>query len=194
MNKLKLHIEPSFESHDFQVKIVIDEVVLFPDLLGLDPADFFKQDFLKTNSEIIIARCECGIIGCFDTTSKIENIKNSIIWNISNSTEYRFNIVEYQKCIEQAKNDKKWETKERIIERIIGSEFINYKYLDKYDLDWVSLRGDSEEIKISFTFDNPKGYTDQEIVKINWNGLKEEDAINAVKNIRDTTGKFKRYQ
>lgn len=194
MNKLNLNIEPSFESHDFQVRIIIDRNDIFPELLGLDPIDFFKQNFRKSNSEIIIARCECGVIGCCDTTAKIELDKTSIIWEISNSTTYRFNIAEYTACINETKKDKTWETVERKMERKIGSEFINYKYLNEYKLDWVSLRNTDNKIKISFSKPNPKGYTDQEIFKIEWNGINQEEAINNVIRLRDTSGKFEKYQ
>jgi len=194
MNKLILNIEPSFESYDFQVRVIIDDIDIFPELLGLDPVDFFKQDFDKANSQIIIARCECGVVGCFDTTSKIEIEDNFIIWNTSNSLKYWFNKNEYLNCISQTKNDKAWETLERKIERIIGSEFINYTYLNEYKLDWVSLRNKENEIKISYTRNNPKGYTDQEIIKINWDGTKEEEAILKARKLRDTSGKFQKYQ
>ena len=194
MNRLKLNIEPSFESHDFQVRIIIDSIDIFPELLGLDPVDFFKQDFQKSNSEIIIARCECGIIGCFDTTTKIETDETSILWSISNSVKYRFNIAEYNNCINETRNDKTWETDERKMERKIGSEFISYEYLNGYKLDWVSLRNNENEIKISYSKYNPKGYTDQEIIKIDWNGLNQDEAINNARKLRDTSGEFQKYQ
>ena len=194
MNKLELNIEPSFESYDFQVRIIIDCNDVYPELLGLDPIDFFKQDFYKPKSEIIIARCECGIIGCFDTTTKIEIADNMIFWSTSNSEKFKFNATEYANCIDQAKNDKTWENIERKMERIIGSEFINYTYLNEYKLDWVSVRNSENQIKISYTRDNPLGYTDQEIFKIDWNGVNQEEAIQKAKNIRDTSGKFQKYQ
>jgi len=194
MNRLNLNIEPSFESNDFQVRIIIDNDDIFPELLGLDPVDFFKQDFQKPNSEVIIARCECGVIGCFDTTAKIEIDETSIFWKISNSTKYRFNIAEYNTCINDTKNDESWETVERIMERKIGSEFINYKYLNEYKLDWVSLRNNDNKIKISYSKPNPKGYTDQEIFKIDWNGINQDEAINNARKLRDTSGKFQKYQ
>lgn len=194
MNKLRLNIEPSFESYDFQVRVIIDDIDIYPELLGLDPIDFFKQNFDKPNSEIIIARCECGVIGCFDTTSKIETENNIIIWNTSNSLKYKFNRNDYLNCINQSKNDKTWETSERKIERIIGSEFIDYTYLNEYKLDWVSLRNSENVIKISFVRKNPKGYSDQEIIKVNWNGEKEQEAIQYAKKLRDTSGKFQKYQ
>ena len=195
MNKLQLNIEPGFESHDFQVRIVIDDIDLFPELLGLDPNDFFKQELYKENNEIIIARCGCGIIGCFDKTSKITFPDTTKIkWEIPNSIEYVFLRKEYVHTLEEAINDKSWETFERRTERLIGSELINYIYLNDYKLDWVSLRNSKNQIEISFTRRNPKEYTHQEIVKIEWDGINTENAIQKVRKLRDESENFKKYQ
>ena len=195
MNRLQLNIEPSFESHDFQVRIIIDEIDIFPKLLGLDPIYFFKQELYKENSTLIVARCECGIIGCFDTTCKLTLPESSIIkWEISNSQEYVFSSKEYLQTIKDTENDKSWETFERQTERLIGSELVNYKYKNEFTLDWVSLRNTNNQIKISYSKMNPNGYTDQEIIKVNWNGSDQEDAIMKIKKLRTESGQFKKYQ
>jgi len=193
MNKLQLHIEPSFESHDFQIRIIIDEIDVFPELLGLDPSDFFKQELDKANNTIIVARCECGVIGCFDTTSTIEFPNTTTIkWKVSNSKEYVFLTKDYIQTIEETINDKTWETFERRTERLIGSQLIQYSYLNDYKLDWVSLREKNNQIKISYSKQNPKGYTEQEFIKIKWDGIDPEIAVQKVMKLRDESGKFEK--
>ncbi len=192
MNKLTFRILPSEESHDHQVRIEIDGNDYLGEFLGIDPPHFFGQNNFFHEGKLLIGRCDCGCEGCCDTIIDVETIENQIVWKIDESTRFEFDKNEYTQYVNEKRMDFSWENLNRRVERLVSEEFKNTTIYADYDFDWASCRIEKNKILLSYSRKgNPENFR-QEILKFDWNGINEEDALNRAKEYLKRNRKIKR--
>jgi hypothetical protein len=124
MNVLAFNIELSPESNDHQTRIIIDgNDWLGKNYLGLDPPEFFRQKTLFENGELIIGRCDCGVVGCDDVQINTIFSENEVFW-VNANEKLSFDKEKFLKLIETASLDFSWEDLGRKVERLVSKIFI----------------------------------------------------------------------
>ncbi|MFN8323692.1 MAG: hypothetical protein U0T74_13605 [Chitinophagales bacterium] len=173
MNTLSFKILPTDESHDHEVRILIDESdILGKDHLGIDPPEFFGQQNLDTKGQILIGRCSCGVVGCDDYTVYVNPQENKISWTNNNGLNLEFDKSAYEKTISNAKIDHSWENKERRVERLTSEILKNTQTSGDYKFDWTSARIKENIITVSYSKDGQ-----QELFEFRWDGETDQSAL-----------------
>ena len=179
MNTLSFEILSTEESHDHEVRILIDnDDILGKDYLGIDPPEFFDQHNLVTKGQILIGRCSCGVVGCDDYPVEVEIIDNKVIWTNKNGLNLEFDKSTYEETILNAKNDHNWESKERRIERLTSEVLKNTLTSDNYMFDWTSARIKENVITVSYSKDGQ-----QKLFEFNWDGQTEQSALTGTNHL-----------
>ncbi len=187
MNVLEFKFEPSPESNDHQIRILIDgNDFLEKDYLGLDPPEFFRQDSLFENGDLLIGRCDCGCVGCcdFPVTMRIEN--EQVIWTTYEKFELIFDRTTYFKILEETSKDYSWEDLNRKVERLVSKIFDKTQVENNYSFDWASARIEPKIIKLSYS---KKG--GQKLYQFSWDGKTLENAIENAQLFYQTLLKLK---
>jgi hypothetical protein len=186
MNTLSFKILTTDESHDHEVRILIDDNdVLGKEHLGIDPPDFFGQHNLITTGEILIGRCSCGVVGCDDYLVFVNSIDDKITWTNKNGLNLEFDKSAYEKTISNAKTDHEWESKETRVERLTSEILKNTKTSSEYKFDWTSARIKENVITVSYSKDGQ-----QTLFEFNWDGQTDESAMKGA-NLILTQGEIK---
>jgi hypothetical protein len=173
MNTLSFKILPTDESHDHEVKILIDDSdILGKDHLGIDPPEFFGQHNLVTSGQILIGRCSCGVVGCDDYSVNVNIFGDKITWTNNNGLNLEFDKSTYEKTISSAKTDHSWESKERRVERLTFDILKNTKTTNDYKFDWTSARIKENVITISYSKD-----VQQKLFEFDWDGQTDLSAV-----------------
>ena len=67
-----------------QTRIIVNEKDILSaigeNLLGIIASEFFQQKALRSNGELTIGRCSCGIATCRDTAMIVTRLQDQIIW------------------------------------------------------------------------------------------------------------------
>ncbi len=173
MNTLSFKILPTDESHDHEVRILIDNSdLLGQDHLGIDPPEFFGQLSLETSGQILIGRCSCGVVGCDDYPVTVNIFDDKISWTNNNGLNLEFDKSAYLKTISIAKTDYSWENKERRIERLTSDILKKTKTINDYKFDWTSARIKENVITVSYSKDGQ-----QKLFEFNWDGQTAQSAL-----------------
>lgn len=169
MNKISFNILPSPESHDHEIRILIDnEDFLGSDYLGLDPPAFFSQENFDKNGELMIGRCTCGCEGCSDYPITVIASEDTISWTNNNGLNLVFDKQDYNRSIETAKNDYSWEDIKRKVERLTTNILKHSRTKDNYNFNWASARIKDNQITLSYSKNG-----DQKLFDIVWDGQTE---------------------
>jgi hypothetical protein len=177
MNTLSFNILPTDESHDDEIRILIDgSDILGKDHLGIDPPEFFGQHNLLTTGQILIGRCTCGVVGCDDFPVNVNLLDDKITWTNNNGLNLEFDKSVYEKTISSAKTDYNWESKERRVERLTSAVLKNTNTSNGYKFDWTSARIKENIITVSYSKDGQ-----QKILEFNWDGQTDESAVTGAK-------------
>jgi hypothetical protein len=180
MKKLSFTFQACKESHDHEVRIQLDGVDILTTIdktsLGLDPVEFFAQDTLHKDGELLIGRCSCGCVGCGDTSVRTHHDDEKVVWK----SEYRwlseivFSKRDYLSAIEAGKSETSWETLERTTERLVGQ--LDFSGFSKKGMifQWASARIDPEKIALSFLKSGK-----QELLYFHWNHADSKSAVAA---------------
>jgi len=192
MNILSFKIKPSLESNDHQVRILIEgEDWLRDDYLGIDPPRFFAQDNLLSG-DLLIGRCNCGVEGCGDLIVNVQTDNNKVIWVNRDGLNLQFDKSDYINVIDKSKTDFGWEDINRRVERLISDLFIDTKTNDGLTFDWASCRIENKRVCLSYGKKGlPKEFK-QEILKFDWNGKSDNDAISKAKKFLQTNSRIKK--
>lgn len=182
MNKLSFNILPSPDTNDHEIRILIDdEDFLGDDFLGLDPTLFFSQDNFDKNGELIIGRCTCGVEGCCDYPVTVVVNQANVLWTNSNGLNLCFNMQDYSRSIDAAKNDYSWEDIKRKVERLTTNILKHTQTKDNYIFNWSSARINDKQITLSYSKNG-----DQKLFYIVWDGQSENNIEeNAKRFFRD---------
>ncbi len=192
MNRLSFNIIPSPESNDHQVRILIDnEDWLQDDYLGIDPPRFFRQETFLSG-DLLVGRCDCGVEGCGDLIVNVQSDNDKMIWTINDGLNLQFDKAEYTDVIELSKADFKWEDINRRVERLVTNIFNGSQTTDGLTFDWASCRIENHKVCLSFSKKGfPKDFK-QEILKIDWDGKTESDALTKADKFLRTNNRLKK--
>lgn len=173
MNTLSFKILPTDESHDHEVRVLIDNSdILGQDHLGIDPPEFFGQQNLITDGQILIGRCSCGVVGCDDYSVSVNIFGDKITWTDSSGLNLEFDKSAYVNNISNAQSDHSWENKERRVERLTLDILKNTKTISDYKFDWTSARIKENVITVSYSKDGQ-----QKLFEYNWDGQTDQSAV-----------------
>ncbi len=173
MNTLSFKILATNESHDHEVRILIDDSdIIGKDHLGIDPPEFYGQQNLLTTGQILIGRCSCGVVGCDDYSVDVNVLDNNVRWINSNGLNLEFDKSVYVKTISIAKADHSWESKERRVERLTYEILKNTKTSNDYKFDWTSARIRESFITVSYSKDGQ-----QQLFEFMWDGQTDQSAV-----------------
>jgi hypothetical protein len=192
MNKLSFKILPSPESNDHQVRILIDNKDwLHDNFLGIDPPGFFQQETFL-GGVLLIGRCNCGVEGCGDLTVMVQSKNGKMIWESHNGLHLEFDKTEYLELIEFSKTDFKWEDTNRRVERLVSNTFKSTQTIDGLTFDWASCRIEENKVCLSYSKNGITGDYKQEILKIDWDGKTESEALTNANKFLETNIRIKK--
>jgi hypothetical protein len=161
------------------------------DYLGIDPPRFFQQDTFFSG-DLMVGRCACGVEGCGDLIVNVQSDKDKMIWTSNDGLNLQFDKTEYIDLIELSKADFKWEDINRRVERLVTNIFKGSQTIDGLTFDWASCRIENHKVCLSFS---KKGFPEdfkQEILKIDWDGKTESDALTKADKFLRTNNKMKK--
>ncbi len=180
LNSIALKITPSLETNDHQVRVWVDgEDLLDDNSLGLDPPEFFRQVSLRTTGLLIVGRCECGVIGCDDTTVEVQRTSKMVSWSNTNGLNLAFDLQTYDSEIRRANQDHSWENVYRTAERLANDELSGLE-LDGFQFQWASTRIKPETLSMSFL-----RLDQQRLIEIAWDGISPENARMHARSFRE---------
>jgi hypothetical protein len=186
MNTISFKILPTDESHDHELRILIDDSdILGKDHLGIDPPEFFEQNSLMTTGQLLIGRCSCGVVGCDDYPVDVNIYDNKITWTNKTGLNLEFDKSDYIKAITNARADHSWESKERRVERLTTNVLKNTKTINDYKFDWTSARIKENAITVSYSKDGQ-----QNLFEFSWDGQTDQNAVSGA-NLFLTQGQIK---
>lgn len=177
INTLSFIASDSPETSDHQVRPHIDGADwLGDDHLGLDPPTFFRQPSLRSTGELIIGRCECGVIGCDDRTVVVDRDEHFVYWRTGSGGDVQFAKPEYIVELERAATDYDWESVGRTAERLVDTELGGMTTSDGYIFKWSSTRIRPDTLTLCFERDG-----DQRLSDLHWSGRANDDVITAAR-------------
>jgi hypothetical protein len=152
--QLRITIEPSPATGDHEVWFFGDDenlVKVFGDQsIGLDPMDVLVSpcpliaEF--ASRKVLIARCDCGVIGCGDVHVNLVSTADVVTWSADHTPSIRrsFPAQSYHAEIARALNDHSWETPERTASRLLA-ELVDREALASVGLtfSWASGRANA---------------------------------------------------
>ncbi|WP_060337788.1 hypothetical protein [Burkholderia ubonensis] len=174
---LVFRVLASPETNDHEVRIVIDGEDIIDRLshaIGLDPIDFFEQHALLQGGRAVIARCDCGVIGCGDRTAKVAIGGTFVEWDVNVIGIRRFPSDAYRRWIVGAANERGWEDANRRAERLVSEVLAGMRLDDGKVFQWASARIAPGQISLSFWGDG-----EQSLLSINWDEVHTDTAVAA---------------
>ena len=177
MNQIELLISQSEESNDHQVRFRIDGHDWLGGELGIDPPEFFRQKNLYSNGELLVGRCECGVVGCGDIFVDVEFENETVRWKTSSSKTFLFNRLDFISEIQRAKDDFSWEDTNRRAERLVSGLLGDSILKPDMSFDWASCRIETNTVTLSFSRKSPPEDFEQRILKFRWNGKDPNNAL-----------------
>ncbi len=178
---LSLKTLPSPETNDHQVRFIVDgEDWPGASSLGLDPREFFRQSALKTNGSLTVGRCDCGVIGCCDTTVDVIRTDVSVAWTDPTGLNLTFDRDAYDAEIDRAMTDTEWEDVNRTVERLAGEILVAHD-LNGFHFQWASARIKSGILTLSYVMRDQ-----QKLIELPWHGNSIATALEIVRQFRES--------
>jgi len=189
MDEIEFRIEPSPDSNDHQVRILINGHDIIPErMIGLDPWDdgdiscsLLDQEALSTSGELTYARCSCGVVGCGSDSVEVLRDGETVKWNSKGTSKktFVFEARQYDQAVADLRNNFKWEPMERTAERLVGE--LDFSNLTNFGLffEWASGRMNQDKFGICFRLGEPQKY--QIVAYVPWNQRTPEGAVGAAK-------------
>lgn len=116
---------PSHETGDDEVRVLVDGSDLLDSLgfegIGIDPPQFFAQASLLAGGELLVGRCECGIVGCRDLRLTIEMDVDMVTWSAYGKSLSSFERRRYMAIVGEAAASTDWESLGRRAARLVSS-------------------------------------------------------------------------
>jgi hypothetical protein len=178
MNVLTFEIKPSPETNDHEVLVLVDgKTVLGEGLMGVDPPEFFAQ-FAKPNAgQLLVGRCECGVVGCGDYLVEVETATDSVIWR--GEKELRFERSSYENTVRQASSEFSWEDQKRRGERLAKKILNGCRTEDGFAFQWASARIAPKTMRLSFLKAGQ-----QKMLEFGWDEATDESVIQGARRLR----------
>jgi hypothetical protein len=82
---------------------------------------------LKTNGPLIVGRCDCGVVGCCDSTVDVIRSDTSVAWTDATGLHLTFDRDAYDAEIDRAMTDTEWEDVNRTVERLVGDILVAHE-------------------------------------------------------------------
>jgi len=178
-NRLKISVEPSFETNDHQARLLVDgDDWLGDDHLGLDPP-LLKKQLRNSEGELILGRCWCGCVGCDDVSVEIVRTAETVTWKNPDGRNRVFETDDYDAELLRFENDTSWEPVNREVEREVECLFAGSTIRGGYEFEWASTRIEKGFVKLSFS----KGHR-QKFLKFAWDGVSATNAVEQAKTFR----------
>jgi hypothetical protein len=202
MDKIEFRIEPSPDSNDHQVRILINGQDVIPDrMIGLDPWDdgdiscsLLDQEALSTSGELTYARCSCGVVGCGSDSVEVTRSDETVSWRFPSldrkstvfggshkAAPFVFDRQQYDQAVADLRNDFKWEPMERTAERLVGQLDFSKAAGCGLLFHWASGRMNQDKFGLCFRLGEPQKY--QVIAYMPWNPRTPEGAVEVTKHL-----------
>ena len=177
INTLTFVSSDSPDTNDHQVRPFVDGTDWLGDgHLGLDPPKFFRQSALRSTGELIIGRCECGVIACDDRTVLVDRDDNFVYWRTDSGGDVQFAANEYDTELERAAVDFGWESVGRTAERMVDTAMIGTTTSDGYLFRWSSTRVRADTLTLCFERNG-----DQRLAALHWSGRADDEVVDAAR-------------
>lgn len=175
----RIEIRPSPDTNDHQVRFIADGIDVIDTFcagsIGLDPDDLLLSGSLTPTapeSLTLVARCDCGVIGCGDINVTIARVGDFVLWQLEPSSGsgpvLQFPATAYLHEVERAATDTSWETPDRTAARLFR-ESADHELLASRHLrvQWASGRVRDGVFTLSLEL-SPGPY--QLLIHIPWRG------------------------
>jgi len=186
--EISFRFAPSPETGDDEVRVLVDGGDLLDSLgfqgIGIDPLQFFAQPSLRTGGELLVGRCECGVVGCHDLRATVEMAVDMVTWSACGKSLSSFERRRYIEVVEDAAASTDWESPGRRAERLVSSLDFTALREAGYSFQWASSRIGRGKIVLSFDFEGT-----QRLFDIGWD---ESDPEDAARNVRRWVAEFDR--
>lgn len=189
--KLRLAVRPVPDKGDgfydgyYEVLIFVDEVDFLPrtswNMIGLDPDDIlFNGALLPTSEphEAIVARCDCGVLGCSDLSTTVSANDGLIFWNqrwIGDGL--CFEREQYMQEVARATEDYSWELPDRTVLRLL-SPLVDQVTLAERGLQYHWCYNHQPEVLTVYLASIPDTHTF--MLHIPWQGQRPEQMTQTV--------------
>jgi hypothetical protein len=131
--QFRIDIRPSPETNDHEVRFFGDgeDIIarFWNDMMGLDPDDILVTPCPLNASvkphQAIVARCNCGVLGCGSVEVNIERTAEDIEWSWGKPDSpqtLRFVASGYDEEVRRALADSSWETPDRTAARLLADQ------------------------------------------------------------------------
>jgi hypothetical protein len=130
--QLFIRVRPSPSTGDHEVRLFggdEDLIAIFGDTsIGLDPDDLLVEPCPLAGGaglrEVLVGRCDCGVIGCGDVHVNVVSEGTSVTWSAPHAPWVRrtFDASRYHAEIARALHDHSWETPERTASRLVREQ------------------------------------------------------------------------
>lgn len=184
---ISFEFSPSPETGDDQVLILVDGCHFISTAnnsrIGIDPTGFFNQRSLLEGGDLLIARCDCGIVGCDDLRIQVVVTGDSVLWQGRHGSSQAFDREQYVQAIAKAASSTEWESMQRRAERLVS--MIDFSPLEEagYRFEWASARIGYGKVVLSFDYSGA-----QRIFEIGCDHNNPEDAM---RNVRRWVTEFR---
>lgn len=176
MNKIGFKTSFSKLTNDFEVRVLVDGRDIISEYkdeaMGLDPEILFRQDELKIGGEAMVARCNCGYMGCSDWTTEILIGSELTSWS-GFFGDFCFSNSDYIKAVDIASTDFSWEDRFRRAERLVEGVLHDMELVSGEKFDWVNARSTTKQIELCFW----DGEHSNKLFHIGWDGLDAATAL-----------------
>jgi hypothetical protein len=177
MNALTFEIRPSPETNDHEIRVLVDGVgVLENGQMGVDPPQFFRQFSEPQYQQLLIGRCGCGVVGCYDDIVAVEIGPSGVTWRGRNV--FHFDRTHYDAAIRTASNDFSWEDSNRRAERLVG-QILKGCEAEGFIFEWASARIAPKVMNLSFMKDGR-----QKLLQFVWDGATDASATRGAIDFR----------
>lgn len=201
LSQIEFRVEPSQETNDHEVRIIIDGQDLIREhcsnMMGLDPDDILHDRFLAPRDspfEATVARCSCGVVGCGSATVEVSSDVETVTWNCWDGGLAAFNpgrIVfqksHYLDALSKALTDHSWETPDRTAARLLANK-VDREFLLAHELTYQWASGRIKEGAFTVSLIGPASYH-QVLLHVGWSTeTPEAIAEKTAKQLRQDPG------
>ena len=176
----QLVVLPSPDTNDHEVRFIVDGIDLIDSFcegsIGLDPDDVLLPGALTASSAphvAVIARCDCGVIGCGDIEAEIKLVGEVVTWALGQEQSgtgpiLRFAAASYMRELGRATADTSWETPERTAARLLRAS-VNQEILAGHELRFLWASGRVRDYTFTVSLELSPGPF-QVLLHIPWRG------------------------
>lgn len=192
MSQLSFQVNAGENSNHHEARVLVDGVDILksidPQMIGLDPVEFFLQKSLLDSGTLYIGRCSCGVLSCGWIDVNVNRTASSVEWSADylGATNYEFDLHEYDRVIERASSDTAWETVDRTAIRLVKQ--MDFSQAKAVGLTFNNVNADplnKEVIELWFTREPVPPDTLNVSYHVPWDWTNSDEAVKAVQAMLD---------